>query len=256
MGLGFPRGSRAAADRSRTMIRVSCSTISRCPIGVPRRRESRLGRGVRTDQRVGVPRSSTSTSRGDLSDRLTLTSITGLSDFESSRHYRLGDARHRSALSDVESDVVYQELQLNAELDRFDRRDRCVVFPRRRLRQPRHGLADYDRRGTSVFPGSSERQRCRRRQSGRTVCSSRSSPTACRTRSRSAPSRTSTWHITERLNLTPGVRYALDEKEVTRDALSGERLRAVRRRAVDVDLRRRRLGQYGLAADARLSSHR
>ena len=56
----------------------------------------------------------------DINDRWTFTSITGLSDFEShgiADWVMIGtEKRH----NDIESDVVYQELQLNAAFDRFD----------------------------------------------------------------------------------------------------------------------------------------
>ena len=129
----------------------------------------------------------------DLNDRWTFTSITGLSDFEShgiTDWVMLGtEARH----NDVESDVIYQELQLNVDVRSVRSRDRrCRISRRTSTAAPARARRITIGEGRARF-ATAGRQRQRRRQSaaGRTGCSSPSSPTACRTRSRSACSRTS-----------------------------------------------------------------
>ena len=193
----------------------------------------------------------------DLNDRWTLTSITGLSDFEShgiTDWVMLGtEARH----NDVESDVVYQELQLNADVRSVRPRDRPVVFPRGRLRQPRHGLAE-------LRSARNERvSRRRRTATASAVGSGPERPVRDRGHGRLQDSRvdrrvreSSTWHITDRLNLTPGVRYALDEKDVTETRFPANDFVPFGGAPSTPIYASRRLGQHRLAAHARLRDHR
>ena len=129
--------------------------------------------------------------RWDLSDRWTLTSITGLSDFES------------QGVTDwvmLGTEARYTRLRVGRGLPRaavqrgvrpVRARDGRVVFSGGRVRQPRHG-----RRRTTIGaaracfqpPQARRPTVCWPAASGRTACSSPWSPTACRTPSRSAHS--------------------------------------------------------------------
>jgi iron complex outermembrane receptor protein len=149
-----------------------------------------------------------------LSERWTLTSITGLSNFESrgiSDWVMLGtEARHQ----DVESDVVYEELQFNAAFDRFDLVTGFSYFQEDVYGSPGTGSPNYDRRGTSAFPAAAN-------GNGVAVGSGPNGlfvtvVTDGLQDSQSVGAFANvTWHVTDRLNITPGVRYALDEKAVT-----------------------------------------
>jgi iron complex outermembrane receptor protein len=150
----------------------------------------------------------------DLNDRWKLTSITGLSDFEShgiSDWVMLGtESRH----NDVESDVAYQEIQLNATFDRFDLVTGLSYFQEDVYGSPGTGGPNYDRRGTSAFPATANGD-------GVAVGSGPNGlfvtvVTDGLQDSRSVGAFANlTWHLTDRLSLTPGVRYALDEKEIS-----------------------------------------
>ena len=149
----------------------------------------------------------------DLNDQTTLTSITGLSDFESSGitdWVMLGtEARHNN----VESDVTYQELQLNIELDRFDVVTGLSYFQEDVYGSPGTGSPNYDRRGTSAFPAAAN-------GNGVGVGSGPNGlfVTVVTDGEQNSESigvfADATWHLTDRLNITPGIRYALDEKAV------------------------------------------
>jgi iron complex outermembrane receptor protein len=147
----------------------------------------------------------------DLSDRWTLTSITGLSEFESDGVTDWVQIGTEARFDHVESDVVYQELQLNATFDRMDLVTGVSYFQEDAL----SGAPSWDRRGSSAFPAAAN---------GNTVAAGGLGPngvfvTADTESLQDALSigvfANLTWHITERLNLTPGVRWAEDSKEVT-----------------------------------------
>ncbi|RPI60097.1 MAG: TonB-dependent receptor, partial [Lysobacterales bacterium] len=149
-----------------------------------------------------------------LNDRMTLTSITGLSDFESfgvTDWVMLGTEAREQA---VESDVAYQELQLNFELDRFDIVTGVSYFQEDVYGSPGTGSPNYDRRGTSAFPAAAN-------GNGVGVGSGPNGLFVTVVTDGEQDSRSlgafanATWHITERLALTPGIRYALDDKDVT-----------------------------------------
>ena len=155
--------------------------------------------------------------RWDLSDRWTLTSITGLSDFESegvTDWVMLGtEARYSTS----ESDVVYQELQLNAEFERLELVTGVSYFQEDVYGSPGTGGPNYDRRGWSVFPAAAGTP-----PNG--VLAGGLGPNGVFVTVVTDGLQDSesigafanlTWHITDRLNLTPGLRYALDEKSVT-----------------------------------------
>jgi iron complex outermembrane receptor protein len=146
----------------------------------------------------------------DLNDTWTFTSVTGVSDFESSGITDWVQIGTEARYDHVESDVVYQELQLNATLERFDLVTGVSYFQEDVL----SGAPSFDRRGTSAFPAAAN---------GDTVAVGTGPNGLFRT----ADTKTwqdsesigvfanITWHITDRLDLTPGVRGAYDEKQVT-----------------------------------------
>ena len=151
----------------------------------------------------------------DLSDRWSVSSITGVSDFEShgiSDWVMLGT---ESREVNVESDVVYQELQFTAALDRFDVVTGVSYFQEDVYGSPGTGSPNYDRRGASVFPAAAN---------GNGVLAGGLGPNGVfvtvvtdgvqDSQSVGAFANT-TWHVTDRLDLTGGLRYALDEKEVS-----------------------------------------
>ncbi len=152
----------------------------------------------------------------DLNDRWAFTSITGLSDFEShgiSDWVMLGTERRHN---DSESDVVYQELQLNATFDRFDLVTGLSYFQEDVYGSPGTGGPNYDRRSTSTFePQAANGNAPRPGGTGPNgLFIAAFTDGAFDSQSLGAFANV-TWHITDRLNLTPGVRYALDEKDVT-----------------------------------------
>ena len=225
-----PPASRASI---RTTIRGSCSTTSRCPTGASSTTPTPTGTPPASRPTSRSTGSSTSTCAGHLSDRWTLTSITGLSDFESegvTDWVMLGtEARYVSS----ESDVVYQELQLNAAFDRLELVTGVSYFQEDVYGSPGTGGPLYDRRGSSVFPAAPGTP-----PNG--VLAGGLGPNGVFVTVITDGLQDSesigafanlTWHITDRLNLTPGLRYALDEKCVTETRFPRQRFRAVRRSA-------------------------
>ena len=99
-----------------------------------------------------------------------------------------------------ESDVVYQELQLNATFDRFDLVTGVVVFPGGRVRQPRHGRAELRsaRHERVSAPQAANGNGVGRRQRPERLVRRPSSPTACRIRESIGAFANVTWHITDR----------------------------------------------------------
>ncbi|HZL96959.1 MAG TPA: TonB-dependent receptor, partial [Vicinamibacterales bacterium] len=150
----------------------------------------------------------------NLNDRWAFTSLTGLSEFEShgiSDWVMLGtEERHL----DSKSDVVYQELQFNATFDRFDLVTGLSYFQEDVFGSPGTGGPNYDRRGTSVFPAAAN-------GNGVAVGSGPNGlfvgivADGLQEAESIGVFSNLTWHVTERLNSTPGVRYGLDEKQVT-----------------------------------------
>jgi iron complex outermembrane recepter protein len=162
----------------------------------------------------------------DLNDVWSFTSITGLSEFEShgiTDWVMLGtEERHE----DVESEVVYQELQLNASWERFELVTGLSYFQEDVFGSPGTGGPIYDRRGTSLY--------------GPTAPPAPPVPVGGLANGNGVALGTGpnglfvavvldglqetesmglfanfTWHITDRLNLTPGVRWAYDDKFVS-----------------------------------------
>ncbi len=149
-----------------------------------------------------------------LNERWTFTSVTGLSDFEShgiSDWVMLGsDSRH----FDSDSEVFYQELQLNAAFDRFDVVAGVSYFEEDVNGSPGTGGPNYERQGTSSFATQAA--------NGNGVVVGRGPNGLVQTVLLDGLQTSQaigifanvTWHITDRLNLTPGIRVASDEKEV------------------------------------------
>jgi iron complex outermembrane receptor protein len=147
----------------------------------------------------------------DLDDRWTFTSLTGLSAFESNGsidQLQLG----MSALNHhYESEVAYQELQLNAAFDRFDLVTGISYFRQDVVWE----TPSYERWGSSTFPATAADD---------TVAPGGLGPNGLflTFNSRTTQDARSlgvfanlTWQITDRLNFTPGIRWAYDRKEVT-----------------------------------------
>ena len=158
----------------------------------------------------------------DLNDRWTFTSITGLSDFEShglTDWVMLGTERRQD---DVESDVVYQELQLNASWDRFDLVTGMSYFQEDTSAGPGTAGPNYERRGTSNFITQAA--------NGNGVAVGGGPGGLFVTQNWITPQDAEsigvfanvTWHITDRLNLTPGVRWAYDDKQVTQTRFASD----------------------------------
>ncbi len=147
-----------------------------------------------------------------LNDVWSLTSITGLSEFESAGISDSIGLGTQAAPTNVESDVVYQELQFNAALadGRFDLVTGFSYFQEDSLS---YGFGQ-ERRGTSTFTPQAA--------NGDAVAIGLNPNGTFRTGdarfmqdSQSYGVFTNlTWNITDRLALTPGVRWAWDEKSV------------------------------------------
>jgi iron complex outermembrane receptor protein len=151
-----------------------------------------------------------------INDNLTLTSITGLSDFESNGITDWVMLGSEARMDHVESDVLYQELQLNASLanGRIDLVSGISYFQEDARSG---GVPSYDRRGTSAYSPAGGTA------NGDAVAVG-SGPnglfvTGLAVTDQDAQSiglfTNLTWHITDRLDLTPGVRFAFDDKAVT-----------------------------------------
>ena len=145
----------------------------------------------------------------------------------------------------------YQELQLNATLDRFDLVTGLSYFQEDVYGSPGTGCAELRSAWDERFPGGGERQRRRRRQRAerlvRTVVTDGVQDLGVDRRVRECRRGISPTASTSRPDALRARREGGDG-----NALLRQRLRPVRRRAVDDDLRRRRLGQHRLAPDARL----
>ena len=152
----------------------------------------------------------------DLNDRWSFTSITGLSQFDSSGitdWVMLGtEERHE----DVESDVLYQELQLNASWERFDLVTGLSYFQEDVFGSPGTGGPNYDRRGTSVYTatGGLANGNGVAVGTGPNGLFSAVIVDGLQETESTGLFTNLTWHITDRLNVTPGVRFAYDDKQV------------------------------------------
>ena len=108
---------------------------------------------------------------------------------------------------------MYQELQLNAEFDRLELVTGVSYFQEDVYGSPGTGSPNYDRRGTSVFPAAANEQRRWRRHRAERVFVTVVTDGVQNSESIGVFANV-TWHMTDRLNITPGIRYALDEKAV------------------------------------------
>ena len=143
----------------------------------------------------------------DLTDNVTLSSITGYSELEheGNTDFQVLGTENRS--ENVNSEVFYQELQLNAGL--FDGAIDLVVggsYFHEKSSAPNHNLT---RRGTSTFtpqrPGTPPNA---------DAGLFRVADTFTRQISDSyGLFASATWHVTDRLNLTGGLRQAWDKKD-------------------------------------------
>jgi iron complex outermembrane receptor protein len=150
----------------------------------------------------------------NLSDRWTLSSITGISDFEShgiSDWVMLGT---ESRQVNVESDVVYQELQLNATFERLDLVTGISYFQEDVYGSPGTGSPNYDRRGTSAFPAAANGNGVAVGSGPNGVFVTVVTDGLQDSQSVGAFANL-TWRVTDKLSLTPGIRYAVDDKEIT-----------------------------------------
>ncbi len=140
----------------------------------------------------------------ELSDTVQLSSVSGLArlDHEASVDYQLLGFEDRS--TDVKSSVFYQELQLNAEL--FGGALDVVTGLNYFYEKSESPGLVINRRGTSAFPSSAN---------GNTDAGLfRLTDTYVRQKSNSyGVFANGTWHITDRLNFTGGLRFAYDEKD-------------------------------------------
>jgi iron complex outermembrane receptor protein len=158
----------------------------------------------------------------DLTDRWSFTSITGLSDFESHGRTDWVMLGTELRLDDVESDVVYQELQFNASWDRFDLVTGLSYFQEDTTAGPGTAGPNYERRGTSNFTTQAA--------NGDAVAVGGGPGGLFVTQNWDTPQDAESigvfanvaWHVTDRLTLTPGVRYAYDDKQVTQTRLASD----------------------------------
>jgi iron complex outermembrane receptor protein len=144
-----------------------------------------------------------------ISDNLSITSVTGLSEFEShgvSDWVMLGQELRAS---DVESDVFYQEVQVNTSFA-DGRVDVVAGFSYFQEDSMSYGVT-LERRGTSVYPDL---------PNGNTALVG-SGPNGIRLLDDTTTWQDSesyglfanlTWHITDQLAFTPGLRFSDDEK--------------------------------------------
>lgn len=140
----------------------------------------------------------------ELTDRLTLSSVSGLAklDHKASVDYQLLGTEDRK--TDVKSTVFYQELQLNAEL--FDGAlDLVSGLNYFHEKSTGPGLT-INRRGTSAFPSDAN--------GDGDAGLFRLNDTFTKQISDSYGAFLSgTWHVTERFNVTGGLRFAYDKKD-------------------------------------------
>jgi iron complex outermembrane receptor protein len=166
----------------------------------------------------------------DLSDTITISSVTGYSDL---KHTGLTDFQvlgTESRTDNVNSEVFYQELQLNAEL--FDGAIDLVTGGSYFWEDSNAPNFNITRRGTSVFPTAAQQAAI----ANNTL--SINAPALARGNADGGLFRTAdsdvgqvsrsyglfasaTWHITDSVNLTGGVRRAWDDKDYTQTRYPG-----------------------------------
>lgn len=152
-----------------------------------------------------------------ISDGLTFTSITGLSEYDMlgfTDWVMLGTERRPES---VESESVYQELQLNLSTETIDFVTGVSYFQE----DTRSAEFTLDARGTSAFPpqlalGNAYAGVFRTNDTVFTQDSESWGLFA-----------NLTWNITDRLALTPGVRFAFDEKTVVGTEFNSDNFTAV-----------------------------
>lgn len=153
----------------------------------------------------------------NISDTLSLTSITGLSDYTANGYtdwVMLGTERRPT---NVESEVLYQELQFNLSLDTVDFVAGVSYFQEDSMSA---GFT-LDRRGTSAYIpqlalGNGDAGIFR---TGDTVFEQDSESWGLFANL--------TWNVTDRLAITPGVRFAFDEKTVVGTEFNSDDFTAV-----------------------------
>jgi len=140
----------------------------------------------------------------DLSDTLSLSSVSGVSRLKhtASVDYQLLGTEDR--LTDVKSTTFYQELQLNAEL--FAGALDLVTGLNYFYEKSEAPGQVINRRGSSVFPSTPRGDT----DGGLFVLNDNYVQQVANSYGVFA---SGTWHVTDQLNLTGGLRYALDEKE-------------------------------------------
>ncbi len=153
-----------------------------------------------------------------LNDVWSLTSITGISDFESAGISDSIGLGSQAAPTNVESDVVYQEVQLNASF--ADGRLELVTGVSYFQEDSKSFGSSLQRQGTSVFAT----QAANGNTSAVGLGPNGTFRTGDNVFEQDAQSyglfTNLTWNITDRLGLTPGVRWGFDEKQVTDTAFA------------------------------------
>jgi iron complex outermembrane receptor protein len=161
----------------------------------------------------------------DISENVTLTSITGYSELEhrGNTDFQVLGTENRS--ENVDSEVFYQELQLNAAL--FEGVVDLVTggsYFREESSAPNFNLT---RRGTSVFPTAAQQNAAgfnvaRWANGDRDAGLFRAADTITEQVSDSyGVFASATVHVTDFLNLTGGLRYAWDKKDYTQTRFPG-----------------------------------
>ena len=148
----------------------------------------------------------------DLSDTVSITSITGISRLDNESNLDWQYLGTETRMTDIESDVFYQELQLNAALfeDALDLVVGGSYFHER-------GTADtyvVNRRGTSDVPrGGPFANTLRPNGNADAGLFTRTDTFTVQESDSYGIFLSGTWHITDRLNFTGGLRYAHDYKD-------------------------------------------
>jgi iron complex outermembrane recepter protein len=151
-----------------------------------------------------------------LNDVWSLTSITGVSDFASAGRTDWVMLGTRVDPTNVESDVTYQELQLNADL--ADGRIELVTGVSYFDEESASDNATLERQGTSSFatqsPGTPPNAVASSALGPNGLFVTAATEVGQKTMSYGVFANLS-WHITDKFTMTPGVRYGYDDKEVT-----------------------------------------
>jgi iron complex outermembrane receptor protein len=151
-----------------------------------------------------------------INDVLSLTSITGLTDYEFDGINDWVMLGSEARIDHLESEMTYQELQLNAAL--ADGRMELVAGITYFNEDSLSTDVDLDRRSTSAYSSTGG--------SANGNLDAGVFRTGDLRTDRVAQSiglfANLTWHINDRLSLTPGVRWAFDEEEVTATAFASD----------------------------------